>query len=139
MTALVDTNVVLDVMLNRKPFVSDSASVIAAVERSECRGLLCATTITTIHYLARRQIGTAGSLKVIKNLLSVFEIAAVNRTVVDAALERGMPDFEDSILHESALVSGANCIVTRNIDDFKAATIPIYTPTQFLQMLVSKS
>jgi len=51
-TALVDTNVVLDIMLGRQPHLSDSAAVFAAVETARCGGLRCAPTVSTIHYIA---------------------------------------------------------------------------------------
>lgn len=138
MTALVDTNVVLDVMLGRKPHLAASSSVLAAVETGRCQGLLCATTLTTIHYIARRQIGDRASLTRIAGLMSIFGIATVNQGVLGSALGRGMPDFEDAVLHEAALHAGAHCIVTRNVDDFGAAKIPVYTPEQFLVALANK-
>lgn len=135
MTALVDTNVVLDVMLNRKAFVSDSAGVLAAVERSQCRGVLCATTFTTIHYIARKHLGTGLSLTCISELLALFEVAAVNRPVVETALGLGFGDFEDAILNESGKRAGADCIVTRNTSDFKKSKLLVYSPSQFLAAL----
>ncbi len=137
MTALVDTNVVLDVLLGRSPHLAASAAVLAAVETGLCQGLLCATTITTIHYIARRQVGDRASLTRIAGLMSIFGIAAVNQGVLGSALGRVMPDFEDAVLHEAALQAGAHCIVTRNVDDFGAAEIPVYTPEQFLGALTS--
>jgi len=135
MTALVDTNVLLDVMLNRTPFVPDSAGVLAAVEVSQCRGLLCATTFTTIHHILRKHLGGKRSLKQIADLLTVFEVAAVNRPVVESAMALGFRDFEDAILHESAKSAGADCIVTRNTGDFKKSELLIYSPAQFLATL----
>ncbi len=132
MTALVDTNVILDVVLNRRPYVSDSAAVLAAVEVSQCRGLLCATTFTTIHYILRKHLGGKETLERISGLLSFFEVAPVNRPVVDSALTLGFRDYEDAILHESAKAAGADCIVTRNTGDFKRSELLIYAPAQFL-------
>lgn len=135
MIALVDTNVVLDVMLGRKPHLMDSASVLAAVETSKCGGLLSATTVTTIHYIAERQIGRQATLGRISDLLSLFGVAPVNQAVLVSALGLGMADFEDAVLHEAAIQAGADCIVTRNINDFGSAKIPVYTPAQFLTAL----
>lgn len=139
MTVLVDANVVLDVMLGREPFLADSASVLAAVETSRCQGMLCASTVTTIHYIARRHLGTVESLAVISKLMSIFEIAPVNRSVLSAALGSTFSDFEDSVLHESALQAGASCIVTRNVADFRNANALIYTPSQFLEALAAEN
>ena len=135
MIALVDTNVILDVMLGREPFARDSAAVLAAVETSRCRGLLCASTVTTIHYIARRQIGTQASLARISDLLAIFEVGVVNRGVLESAIEKDMPDFEDAVLHDTAVQAGANCIVTRNVADFRRSEILVYTPPQFIEAL----
>ncbi len=138
MIALVDTNVVLDVMLGREPHLSDSAAVLAAVETAQCGGLLCATTVTTIHYIAERQIGSQASLTRIAELMSIFGVAAVNQAVLGSAIGRGMADFEDAVLHEAALQAGAHCIVTRNVDDFSLAEIPVYKPAQFIAALANE-
>jgi predicted nucleic acid-binding protein len=136
-TALIDTNVILDVLLARAPHLTDSAAVVAAVETGRCRGLLCATTVTTIHYIARRQLGNDESLERLADLLSIFGVATVNEAVLRTAMKSGMPGFEDAVLHEAARQAGPNCIITRNIDDFIAAAIPVYLPAQFLTSLES--
>jgi predicted nucleic acid-binding protein len=133
--ALVDTNVVLDVMLGREPHLVDSAAVLAAIETSRCGGLVCATTITTIFYIAERQIGSAATRGHLANLLTLFRVAPVNHVVLGSAIALGMQDFEDAVLHEAAVQAGADCIVTRNVDDFGLAGIPVYTPAQFLAAL----
>ena len=135
MIALVDTNVVLDVMLDRAPFALASASVLAGIESSRAQGLLCATTITTIHYIARRSIGAAASLLRIGDLLTVFGVAPVNRVALEAAIASPIKDFEDAVLHESAVRAGADCIVTRNTADFSQSQLPVYTPAQAVQAM----
>lgn len=71
--------------------------------------------------------------------MSLFGVAAVNQAVLVSAIERGMADFEDAVLHEAALQAGAHCIVTRNVDDFSRAEIPVYTPTQFMAALANQA
>ncbi len=77
MIALVDTNVVLDVMLGREPHLASSAAVLTAVEKASCGGLLCATTVTTIHPIAERQIGSAASLAHLSRLMSIFRLTGI--------------------------------------------------------------
>ena len=135
MTALVDTNVVLDVLLAREPFLSDSIRVLEAVEISRCRGLLCATTLTTIHYILRCAVGTKVSGKRVGDLLSIFDVAPVNRPILETAVGKNFTDFEDAVMHQAAIQAGADCVVTRNITDFKNADLPVFTPAQFLAAL----
>lgn len=102
------------------------------IESGQKQGLVCADTLTTIHYVARKQLGTKASLAKVRELLKIFGVAPVTGTVISSALDLEFGDFEDAVLHESARLSGANCIVTRNVQDFRKALIPIYTPVQFL-------
>jgi len=133
--ALFDTNVVLDVLLDRQPFVADSARLMSRVERSELCGILCATTVTTIHYLMQKALGNRSALKHIRLLLSLFEVAPVNRAVIENALDLGFSDFEDAVLVEAARHAGADYVITRNIADFRSSSVPAYTPAGFLQVL----
>lgn len=66
-----------------------------------------------------------------------MKLASVTRLVIENALKSKFTDFEDSVLHESAMLAGVNYIVTRNVRDFKKSKIPVFTPTEFLSMLES--
>ena len=137
MKALFDTNVILDVLMDREPFSESAAYLLSMVERSEINGLMCATTVTTIHYLLTKALNRQEASLHIKSLLSLFEVAPVNRIVLENALSSNFTDFEDAVIHEAARHSGANCIVTRNIKDFSLSKLPVFTPAEFLNMLVA--
>jgi predicted nucleic acid-binding protein len=83
---LVDTNVVLDVLLDRKPFAEAATQVFALVEESKIEGFLCATTVTTIDYLLAQALVPAKAREALHRLLNLFEIAPVNRPVLEQAL-----------------------------------------------------
>ena len=65
MTAIIDANVILDVLLARSPFFADSSMVVSKAELGEYSGIICATTITNIFYIARKSLGRADALKAI--------------------------------------------------------------------------
>lgn len=136
MRVLIDTNVILDVMLEREPFVEASAEVLSRVEAGELTGCVCATTVTTLHYLATQAVGSERALSEVRKVLSLFEVAPVGRSVLESALELGIKDYEDAVLHEAARQVDAQGIVTRNIRDFKAATLAVYTPEEISLALV---
>ena len=136
MRLLVDTNVVLDVLLDRAPFVADSAKVMAAAELGKIEAFLCATTVTTIHYLAAKALGRALAERHIRGLLSIFRVAPVTDAVLLAALHSKAKDYEDAVLLESARAVAAEGIVTRNPSDFpKSGAIAIHTPADVVAML----
>jgi predicted nucleic acid-binding protein len=103
------------------------------VESGRIEGWLCATTVTTLHYLIRKSVGARNALDSISLLLSLFEIAPVNKTVLESALRLPFNDFEDAVLHEAARYSNADVIVTRNTSDFKNSSVPVQLPGDLQQ------
>ena len=135
---LFDTNVVLDVLLDREPFSTTAAELFSYVERGALSGYLCATTLTTVYYLASQAVGANQARQEVSKLLKLFEVAPVNRAVLEAALVSRLPDFEDAVLYEAALQAGAQGIVTRNRRDFKRTKLPVYAPEELHRMLQAR-
>ncbi|WOG27753.1 PIN domain-containing protein [Endozoicomonas sp. 8E] len=135
MIILVDTNVILDVLLERSPFVASSSEIMGRVESGTVSGLLCATTVTTIHYLACKSIGKKRGHEAINKLLQIYQIAPVNQKILMFALASSFSDYEDSVLHASAIQAGAEAIITRNAKDFSHSDIPVFTPDELLLRL----
>jgi predicted nucleic acid-binding protein len=125
---LVDTNVVLDVLLDRQPHVAASAAVWAAIETGAAKGFLAAHAITTIHYLVRKELGGAKAKRTISAVLRVFDVAAVDRTVLEEALQLSSPDFEDSVTAAAAQLAGCDFIVTRDPRGFRGSPVRPLTP-----------
>ncbi len=139
MKVLFDTDVVLDLLLDRRPHADAAASLLSWVERGRITGLLCATAVTTIHYLASRSVGAKQARLEMDRLLALFEIAPVNRAVLKAALHGAFADFEDAVAHEAARQVDAQAIVTRNLRHFRRAAIPVYSPADMLAFLAADS
>lgn len=135
MRILYDTNIVVDVFLERGPFFRPAAQLFEATAQGSLGGLLGATTVTTIHYLIAKVQNRQQARQRVKQILHLFEVATVNRVVLEAALESDFADFEDAVLHEAGLRAGADGIVTRDGDGFATATIPVYTPPELVEML----
>lgn len=132
MRVLVDTNVVLDVLLDRRPFAEAAARVFALVEQSKMEGFLCATTVTTIDYLLGQALSPDEAHAALRQLLDLFEIAPVNRPVLEQALYSRVSDFEDAVLEQSARLVSADAITTRNLTDFKKSCITVFDPRELL-------
>jgi len=132
---LLDTNVVLDVLLQREPHVKHSAAVMAVVESGLVTGLVGATTITTIYYLVEKALGARRARKHVGTILSLCEVAPVTEDVLREALALGFADYEDAVLLESARRARAQGVVTRDADGFKHADLPVYAPEELLTAL----
>ena len=132
MRVIVDTNVVLDVLLDREPFVEAAVAVFCLVEESRIDAFLCATTITTIDYLLSQSLPASKARDALHRLISLFEIATVNRLVIERALGSKINDFEDAVLDEAGQMAGVDSVVTRNTKDFARSALKIFDPNEFL-------
>jgi predicted nucleic acid-binding protein len=136
---LLDTNIVLDVLMDRIPFSDSAVELFSKVEDGTIIGYLCGNTITTVYYLASKTIGTPIAQEEIRKLLSLFEVAPVNRHVLESALLADFNDFEDAVIHEAACHVGADAIVTRNQKDFKKSRISVYSSEEMAKILASQN
>jgi predicted nucleic acid-binding protein len=126
---------ILDVMLDRTPFSEPACQLLTFVERGEISGFICATTVTTIHYLSTKVLGKEKSQNKIKELMTLFEIASVNRTVIEKTLKTNFSDFKDSVIYQAARHSGAEGIVTRDPRGFKQSKLPVYHSIELIKIL----
>ena len=125
---LFDTNVVLDVLLDREPWADASAAAWTWVETGAAEGLLAAHAVTTIHYLLRKEMGNAGAKRIMSAILGVFGVAPVDGTVLWDALQLPLSDFEDAVSAAAARLAGCEFIVTRDPKGFLGSPVRSLTP-----------
>lgn len=128
----VDTNVLLDILLERTPWANDAAVLFSMADRKEIELLCCSLSFSTAIYLMQRFKYTrkeiVSKLSIVK---SICTVTTVNEAVIDRMLQSDFNDLEDAIQYYSALAFGAEAIVTRNIKDFTASKIPVVSPHDF--------
>lgn len=125
-----DTNIILDVWLAREPFWRDSAKLLGLIEQNEFNGIISPTTVTTLHYLAKKNLGDMKARDLIKNLLDICTVGKISEDTFHRALEFGISDFEDAVLSALACDENADYIATRNIRDFRKSPITAKEPAQ---------
>ena len=135
MKILVDINVVLDVLLDRRPWVTHSARLLDAAERKAFTGYVAAHTITTAHYLVAAAAGRTKAATAVTDLLRIFRVVPIEAGDFAQALVFGMPDFEDAVQASGAAKVGADYIATRNGKDFKASPVKARTPGELLALV----
>lgn len=135
MRVLFDTNVVLDALLERKPWDEAAVVLFDKVESGEIVGHLGATTLTTVYYIASHNKGVDAANTMMRDLLRLFEVAPVNRAVLEGALDLGFVDFEDAVLHEAGRAVGADALTTRNSKHFSKSTLRVYAPDALVAAL----
>ncbi len=128
MRVLVDTNVILDFLLNREPFFEDAESLFELINLGQVTGYVTATTLTDIFYIARKHTrNIEKAQQAIEILLDVMEVCAVNRSVVELAFKSGNSDFEDAIQIACAESEGLDAILTRDQQGFLRSPIQVFS------------
>ncbi|MEA5581606.1 PIN domain-containing protein [Nodularia harveyana UHCC-0300] len=125
MRVFIDTNIVLDFLLEREPFVEDAVKLFAKIDAGEIAGFIAATTITNIYYIIRKAAGVKVAEDAISQILSDLHICAVDKNVLEQAISLNFKDFEDSVQYACAMISTVDVIVTRDVCGFVGSEIPV--------------
>lgn len=132
MQVLLDTNVVLDVLLQRKPWYKTAAIIWQAVDERHVVGYVTACALSDIFYIAKKIKGSALARTAVSLCLETFEVCPVVRETLIAALTLPGQDFEDNVQIACASLANLNAIITRDTAGFQAAPLPALTPTTFV-------
>lgn len=127
---LVDTNVVLDQLLQREPWYTDAQAFLQARDARRIIAYLPASVLTDIFYISRRQVGIAQAHAAVERCLAQFGIITVNRALLTAAATLPGNDFEDNVQIACSQHTGLDLIVTRDPDDFRDAPMPAVEPAE---------
>src|SRR5687768_15246388 len=118
MRVLLDTNVILDAMLQRQPWHVEADAILQAAAQGQ---IVCAATphsLATIYYVGRRMVGTSQARAAIRNYLQAFDILPIDKQTLHDADAVAGNDLEDNIQIAAAVLAAVDAIVTRNIGDF---------------------
>ncbi|MEL6777883.1 MAG: PIN domain-containing protein [Cyanobacteria bacterium J06597_16] len=129
---LFDSDVLLDVLAQRQPFVLSSARALNTATQPQVQGYVSGHAVTNIFYILRRQVGAETARELLAKLLQHLRVASVTEDVIKAVLRSDIRDFEDAVASEAASAVKAEIIVTRNKSDFAASVVPALLPDEFL-------
>lgn len=133
MKIMCDTNVIIDVLLEREPFAEASCGALSLCEERRIEGFVSASSVTDIYYLVRKYThSTELAYNAIGKLLEIVKVCSVTNNDVLTAFQRKAKDFEDCLVATCAKSNRCDCIVTRNKKDFKEFDIPLLTPEELL-------
>lgn len=133
MRIMCDTNIILDVLLEREPFADDSSQVLKLCEEHRISGFVTASSVTDIFYLVRKYThSTELAYKGVGKLLEIVKVCDVTNDNVLTAFQKRAKDFEDCLMAVCAQAVPCNYIVTRNKKDFEEFDISLLTPAELL-------
>jgi len=138
MKILLDTNIVLDLLLLREPFVKNAREIFLLIENGDIEGYLCATSVTTLYYLVSREKSKKETNKIIENILTLFKVAPVDKKVLQIACKNNGNDYEDSVIYTASDFLNIDIIITRDKKGFLKSDISTMTSKEFMAFWMTK-
>ena len=131
-----DTNIIVDIVANRKPFSKNAIAILDYCKKATIKMYSTSHSIAILHYIAKKIVDEKELRLIIEDLLDTISIIAVTELVLKKSLKSNHKDFEDAIQIVSAQsINDIDCIVTRDLKDYKNAEINVLTPDEFLNTL----
>ena len=135
MKALIDGNIVLDVLQRREPHLNASSKIWKLCETDQLEGFISALTFADLVYVMRKELNPNSVHEVLTKLGLIFRFADLTVADVTEAAEMRWNDYEDAVQSATARRIRADCIITRNIKDYLKSAVPAFTPAEFLQRI----
>jgi predicted nucleic acid-binding protein len=130
---LIDTDVLLDLFFDRKPFCEDAAKVLGLCETKKIQGFITPVILSNLYYVLRKSAPHKAVVEQLLKLFLIIEILPIGREAIQKALMSSFNDFEDALQHFAAVeLTQIEAIITRNIKDFRNSQLPVLAPDQFL-------
>lgn len=132
---LVDTNILLDYLLEREPFFEDAKNIILLCVTGKTHGCIAAHSIPNMFFILRKDYNAKERREVLTNLCSIFDVEGIDKEKLLAGLQNeNFSDFEDCLQMECAKSYGADYIVTRNISDYATSEVKAIMPKDYLKL-----
>jgi len=131
-----DTNVVMDFLADRQPFVQEADMLFRSGYAQRVRLYVASLSFSHIFYLLRRSHGTDAAWQLMIDLRRLVHVVAVDEPVIDQSLHTNLPDFEDALQHfAAASMPAIEVIVTRDPKGFRGGSLLILTPAEAVAQL----
>ncbi len=132
---LIDTNVLLDYLLEREPFFEDAKEIILSCTDGKIKGCIAAHSIPNMFFILRKDYNAKERREVLLNLCKIFDVEGIDKAKLILALtNEDFSDFEDCLQMECAKSYGADYIVTRNVFDYSTSEVKAIEPKDYLEL-----
>lgn len=132
MRLLIDTDVLLDVALDRPPFSKPAGKLLDLLQSGQADGFIAWHSVSNIYYLCSSSKSDSSVREMLRDLCTFIQVAPVETLDLLRALSLNMQDFEDAMQAAAALACRAEIIVTRNLRDYTNSPVQAMTPVQIL-------
>lgn len=128
----VDTDVCIDLLSGRQPFNKTAERLFSLADTGKIKIFVSALSFSNIDYVLRLYYSGINSRKIIAKFKTLVTVLSVGDKTIDLAIVSDFHDFEDAIQYYCAIENGIQTLLTRNIKDYKKASIKVMTPDTFL-------
>jgi len=137
MKIIFDTDVLLDLLLMRKPHYQSVAKLVSLIEYKIIEGWLCPNTVSTVQYLLTEALDKKQAATHINSIMKLYHISDLNQKILNDARVSGSSDYEQALIYQTALQTEMDGILTRNKDPYSAGTLPVFNPQKLLALFNS--
>lgn len=130
-----DTNVVIDLLGERIPYYRSAALIATLADIGEITLMTSSLSYTTTEYILSKQLKQESVIAKLRRFKVISEIASVDDSVIEKALQSDFSDFEDAVQYHSAVNANCQIIITRNPRHFKLSVLPVMTPDEYLNSI----
>lgn len=127
----VDTNILLDVLLEREGYYYDALKIWANAENDNVEACIAAISLNNIHYVMRKLKSETTAMIAVKILLRIFKVIPVDADILGLAVDFHDKDFEDDIQLQCALKAKCSQLFTRNPNHYDHSAIAVVPPSSF--------
>lgn len=128
----VDTNICLDLLAKRGEHYLPAAKLFTLADREGIKISVSSLSFHTLSYLLTKQYSAPESRQLLRKFKLLVQVLAVDEKIISLSLESDFKDFEDAIQYFTAIENKVPLILTRNLKDFRTATIPVMTAESYL-------
>jgi predicted nucleic acid-binding protein len=131
-----DTNILVDLLADRKPFSKFAVEIFSAAEKKQVILYTSSHSIATTYYLLKKYLEDKSLREALTGLIEYVKVIPIDSSMINKGLKSKQRDFEDALqLYAASSIQRMDCIVTRNIKDFKGSEIPALSPDEICAQL----
>lgn len=128
----IDCDICLDLLTGRMPHYSSAAQLFTKADKKKVKLFVSSLIFSNLHYLLTRQYSSIEARRLLNQFKVLVNVVAIDDKIVELALASDFKDFEDAIQYFAAIENNINILITRNLKDYKKASIFILTATDYL-------
>ena len=129
----IDTNIVIDLLLKRKPFYIEAAKLFSLADKGKVELCVSSLTFANANYILTRINNAKMARETLARFKVLVKVADLNDKIIELSLnDKSFTDFEDGLQYYSALENESDIIITRDLKDFKSSSIPFMTADTYL-------